>query len=395
MKSSYVGFLVFVSLLVIFYIIPDPEGLQKPFRILLAVTFVIIFSAQLIKKEITLKSLVPATGALILLVIMINRETLQTSFFNASLCLFGILCIPSIAFKLDTIRRSNLIYVHTLCLVSIFVQFLIFSSRDGRPTLAYEINLSGAYLFLFFLFSDVLKLRHGKIAVIFLSLLTLSRLLIFSILLFYLVRYLKGPITQMIERRYARKKERLNDWNPGVIVQSYSHIKKTNVTFIVVASYVLISIFSLWYISNVKKEISYDTTINRLTTLNDGSNELRFFANTLVMASIYTAPFEAKTLFGYGKVENFIKATKNSLIMPHNELFDSIVQFGIISVLFFSIFTLPVFNRFTNFNNIEFLLPVVLYTLILWVRFLLVPSFEMIFILFMLYLTKEKSISHR
>ena len=184
MRGSYVGFLIFVSLLIIFFIIPDPEGLQKPFRILVAAAFVAIYVAQLIKKEISYKSLIPVICVATLLVVMINRGTIQTSYVNASLCFFGILCFPSVTFKLDEIRRTNLIYIHTLCLISIILQFLIFSSKDGRPTLAYEINLSGAYLFLFFLFSDVLKLRHGKIIVIFLSLLTLSRLLIFSILTF-------------------------------------------------------------------------------------------------------------------------------------------------------------------------------------------------------------------
>ena len=363
MKGSYVGFLVFVSLLVIFFVIPDPEGLQKPFRIILAVAFVVIYLAQLIKREISYLSLVPAIGTAILFAIMLNRGTIQTSYINASLCLFGILCLPSITFKLDEIRRTNLVYIHTLCLISIIIQFLIFSSNDGRPTLAYEINLSGAYLFLFFLFSDVLKLRHGKIVVIFLSLLTLSRLLIFSILLFYLIRYFKHY---------------LGKW-----------LRHINVTLILIVSYVFISLFSVWYVANIKREILYDTSFNRLTTLNDGSNELRFFANTLVLHAIYKSPFDAKTLFGYGKVENFIKATKDSLIMPHNELFDSIVQFGIISVIFFSIFMLPVFQKYTNFANIEFFIPVLFYTLILWVRFLLVPSFEAIFILFLLYIVGE------
>jgi hypothetical protein len=363
MKGSYVGFLVFVFLLITFFVIPDPEGLQKPFRIAIALLFVFIYVAQLIKREIPLKSLIPVLGAGALLLIMINRGTLQTSFFNAALCLVGVVCLPSLTFKLDgtyEIRRTNLIYIHTICLISILVQFLIFSSKDGRPTLAYEINLSGAYLFLFFLLSDVIKLRHGKIAVIILSLLTLSRLLVLSILLFYLVRHLKP---------FFRK-----------------GLEKINIKIIVASSYILISIFSLWYVANVKRQISYDKSIKRLTTLNDGSNELRFLANTLVLASIYKAPFEGKTLFGYGKIENFLKATKDSLIMPHNELFDSIVQFGIISVVFFAFFSLPVYKQVTNFNNLEFFFPVLLYTLILWVRFLLVPSFEMIFILFLLYI---------
>ena len=360
MKGSYAGFLIFVSLLIIFFIIPDPQGLQKPFRILVAASFVVIYVAQLIKREITFKSLIPAIGIVCLLVIMINRGTLQTSYVNASLCLFGILCFPSVTFKMDEIRRTNLIYIHTLCLISIIIQFLIFSSKDGRPTLAYEINLSGAYLFLFFLFSDVLKLRHGKIIVIFLSLLTLSRLLIFSIIIFYLIRYLKPY---------------LKHW-----------LIKINVTLVVIASYVFISVFSLWYVANIKQEIVYETSIKRLTTLKDGSNELRFFANTLVLAAIYQSPLDAKILYGYGKVENYIKATKDSLIMPHNELLDSIVEIGIISVIFFSIFTLAVYHKYTNFSNIEFFIPVLFYTLILWVRFLLVPSFEMIFILFILFI---------
>lgn len=373
MKRSYVGFLVFVSLLLIFYILPDPEGLQKPFRILLATVFAVIYVAQLIKREISLNTLYTVLAAGALLVVAMQRGTAQTSFVNASLCLFGILCLPSIIFKIDEIRRTNLIYIHTLCLISIIIQFLIFSSHDGRPTLAYEINLSGAYLFLFFLFSDALKLKHGKIAVIFLSLLTLSRLLIFSIALFYLIRFLK--------------------------IHFKSRFFKINVTLIVISSYILISIFSLWYAANIKREITYDTSIKRLTTLNDGSNELRFIANTLVLAAIYTSPFDSKTLFGYGPVENFIKATKDSLIMPHNELFDSIVQFGIISVLFFSLFSLSTYQKVVDFNNVEFFIPVLFYTLILWVRLLLVPSFEMIFILFILHLVgdgkvSEKVISH-
>jgi hypothetical protein len=343
--------------------IPDPEGMQKPFRILVALSFVFIYITQLIKRELQTKTLIPLIGAGILLIIMLNRNTIETSFFNASLCLVGILCLPFLNFKIDEIRRTNLIYIHTLCLVGILVQFLIFSSKDGRPTLAYDINLSGAYLFLFFLFSDVIKLKHGKAAIIILSLLTLSRLLIFSMLLFYLVRYIKP-----VFRRW---------------------LSKVNVKLIVIASYVLISVFSLWYVANIKTKVVYDNSAKRLTTLNDGSNELRFFANTLVLASIYTAPFEAKTLFGYGKVENFIKATKDSLIMPHNELFDAIVEYGIVAVVFFSIFTLSIFQKFTNYHNLEFFLPVILYTLILWVRFLLVPSFEMIFILFLLHQTRE------
>ena len=364
-KSGYVGFWIFVSLMIVFFILPDPEGLQKPFRVLLGLSFVIIYFALLIKKEISRKTLWPVIigGALVLM--MIFRGTIQTSFVNAYLCLFGLLCIPNLFFTLTPIRKTNLNYIHVICILSFIFQFIIFSSADGRPSLSYEINLSGAYLFLFFISSDVLNNKHGKLLVIILSLLTLSRLLIVSIALFYLIRLFKSNFK--------------------------SHLQKLNVIYIAIASYVVITFFSLWYVANVKSEIAYDASISRIATLNDGSNELRFIANTLVIGTIYATPLDVKVLFGFGPVENFINATKGSLIMPHNELFDSIVQFGIITVLFFSLFSLPVFNSVTSYANIEYLIPIVFYTLILWVRFLIVPSFEMLFILFMLNIVNEKN----
>jgi hypothetical protein len=363
-KRSYLGFLIFICMMFVFFVLPDPEGLQKPFRVFIGLAFIIIYFALLIKKEIDRKTIWTVIIGGVLVLVMIFRGTIQTSFLNAYFCLFGLLCIPHLFFKLTPVRKTNLNYVHVFCMISFVIQFLVLSSSDGRPTLAYQINLSGAYLFLFFICSDVLKNKYGKLLVIVLSLFTLSRLLIFSIILFYLIRFSKSYFKILIQ--------------------------KLNVTLIVIASYILISIFSLWYVVNVKSQIDYDSGINRIATLNDGSNELRFFANTLVLGTIYAAPFDTKVLFGFGPVDNFIKATKGSLVMPHNELFDSIVQFGIITVIFFSLFTLPIFNKVTSYSNIEYLIPILFHTLILWVRFLLVPSFEMLFILFLLYIVHER-----
>lgn len=364
-RSGYMGFVIFVSMMIVFFILPDPEGLQKPFRILLGLSFVIIYFALLLKKQIGLKTLWPVFIGAFFMLLMLIRGTIQTSFINAYLCLFGLLCMPHLFFNLTPIRKSNLTYIHILAVGSILLQFLIFSSADGRPKLAYEINLSAAYLFLFFLCSDVLNNRHGKLLVIALSLFTISRLLIFSMILFYLVRYFKGYFKSWFQRQ--------------------------NVIHLAIASYIFVSFFSIWYVANIKTNIGYDTSINRITSVNDGSNRLRFLANTLVIGTIYTSPFDANVLFGFGPVDNFIKATKGSFIMPHNELFDGIVQFGMITVLFFSFISLPLFKRVTSYANIEYLIPILFYTLILWVRYLLIPSFEMLFILFLLYMVHERT----
>lgn len=362
-KSGYVGFLIFVSMMLIFFVLPDLTGLQKPFRILLGLSFAVIYLALLIKKEISRKTLWPVAIGGALVVSMFYRGTLQASFINAYLCLFGLLIIPHLFFTLTPIRKTNLNYIHVLCMISFLIQFMVFSSPDGRPSLAYEINWSAAYLLLFFFLSDILNNKHGKLLIIILSLFTLSRLLVFSIILYYLIRYFK---------KYFRL------W-----------IGKQSVTRMAIASYIFITFFSLWYAANVKSKIVYDKSINRIATINDDSNKLRFIANTLVIGTIYTAPLDTKVLLGFGPVSNFIKATEGSLIMPHNELYDAIVQFGIITVIFFSLITLPVFNKVTSYENIEYFIPILFYTLILWVRFLLVPSFEMIFILFMLNIINE------
>jgi hypothetical protein len=362
-KSGYLGFLLFVGMMIIFFVLPNPEGLQKPFRIGLGLTFVVIYFALLIKKELAYKTLWPVVICGLFLLGMIWRGTLQTSFINAYLCLFGLLSIPTLFFDLTPPRSANLQYIYVLAILSILIQFMVFSSYDGRPRLAYEISLSGAYLFLFFLLSDILNNKHGKLLVLVLSLFTLSRLLIFSIVLFYLIKYTK---------KYFQ-----------------SWLEKINMTRLAVISYVVISLFSLWYTANIKSRIAYESGISRVFNVNDGSNEIRFMVNTLVLGTIYATPLDPKVLLGFGPVENFIR-TKDSRVMPHNELFDAIVQFGLLTVLFFAFISLPAFTRVASFANLEYLIPILFMTLILWVRFLLVPSFEMLFILFLLYIAREQ-----
>lgn len=363
-KSGYVGFLILVSLMVVFFILPDLKGLQKPFRILLGMSFAIIYFALLIKNEISLKTLWPVLIGGLLITIIIFNGTFQPALLNAYLCLLGLLCIPHLFFDLTPIRKTNLHYIYILCILSFLIQFLIFSSDDGRPSLAYQFNSAGAYLFLFFICSDVLNNKLGKLIVFLLSIIMLCRLLIFSILIFYTIRYSK---------RYFK-----------------SWIEKFNATSIIVISNIAFTFFSLWFITNVNIQKSNDLSISRITTLNDNSNQMRFRANAIVIGTIFTAPFSEKVLLGFGKVENFVGTIAESMVMPHNELFDTIVEFGLITVVFFSFFSLPIYNKVTSYSNIEYLLPILFHTLILWVRFLIVPSFEMIFILFMLYIVNDK-----
>lgn len=209
----------------------------------------------------------------------------------------------------------------------------------------------------FFLSSDITDNKFGKLLVIALSLFLLNRLLIFSILGYYLVKYGK---------KYF-----------------YRLFGKLNAIGMVLGCFLFISLFSLWYSSRSRSEISYETGFRRIVRLNDGSNEIRFKANELVLKDMFDTASGSKRIFGYGPFENFQNAKKIAF-QPHNELFNSAIEFGWLSVIFFALFTLPFFNRLVSFDNLEYFVPILFCTLLLWVKYLLVPSPEMQFILFLL-----------
>lgn len=363
-RARHLGFLLLAIMMVIFFVIPGYEGVQKPFRIALCLSFPIIYFSLLIKKEISYNTLLPVAGVTFLLVLMAWRGTLQSSFVNAWFCLFGLLCIKHLYFDLTKERKENLCYIFLMAVISILLQFLLFRYEDGRPNLAYQFNLSGAYLFLFFIVADILDYKLGKLLVFGLSLLMVSRLLIASIVIFYLVRFGKKYFTKIIVR--------------------------INAITITLICFALFSIFSIWYTSQVRSVISYESGYRRIIRLNDGSNGLRFSANTVVLKSIFTLSPNPNVIFGYGSVENFVKEKKIPK-MPHNELFDAIVEFGLLSVFFFSMITLPAFNRIVSFANLEYFIPILFSTLILWVRYLLIPNPDMLFILLLLFIAGQKN----
>lgn len=362
-QSKQLGFLLFSFMMLLFFIIPGIEIVQKPFRILLCGIFPIIWAALIIKKEISYRTITPVIGATILMALMAIQGTLQSSFINVWLSLFGLLTIDHLFFEMTDQRRENLRYLFLLALLSFLIQLLNFSYQDGRPTLAYEINLSGAYLFLFFLAAEVLNFKVGKWIVMAISLFLLSRLLIFSIIIYFLVKSSKGYFIR---------------W-----------INKVNALTMALTCYLLVCLFSVWYTSNVKSQITYESGPGRIVRINDGSNKLRFQSNSIALKSIATWPVKKESILGYGPIENFLSA-HNTRFMPHNEVIDGIVEFGLLTVIFLSLFTMKAFNKLVSFSNIEYFIPLLFYTSILWVRYLLIPSPEMLFILFLLYLSGKK-----
>lgn len=353
-RSDKLGFVFFIVLQIVFFIIP--ESLQKPFRILIGMGFFFVFFALYQARKIKLFSIIPFLILFIISIALFIKGSFQSSFLNSFLCLFAFFYIEKLSFEITSFRKRILDILYYLVCFSFIIQFLIFDFR-GRPTLSYEINLSGAYLFLFFLYSDSIGKRSGKILIIILSLFMLSRLLIFAIMVFYIVRIGKKLL--------------------------FSIRTKFSLTFIIFVAYISFSFYTAWYILNFIPTISYQDDISRVVNLNDGSNLIRFSTNAKVLASIGT--LDEKLIWGYGDVHgrNYRKVFH---AMPHNEVFDFLVEFGLIALLAFAFITVPIFGRYLNYLTLEYYVSLLFYGLFLWIRFLILPSFESIFIFFVLFL---------
>ena len=357
LKIETINKYIFYLLYVIFFILP--EVLQKIFRIGLGVFFVYYAYVLMYNHKISFSSIIKIHLLIIGLLLVILNGSYQSSVINVMLCTFGVFII-----KEDTNienykdkRLFNILYY--LSIVSMTTQLLILRTEDGRPNLSYEINLSGAYLFLFFLLSILTKKKIGVIFVFLASFLLLSRLLIFAITLYYILNFTRKFLPNFIF--------------------------KINFKYIYGLIIIFFFIFNFWFLSNIKIESSYKTDSSRITELNDGSNMLRFMINSKVIVGLFIEKDE-NLKFGYGQISKgkSIKYSNKYGLMPHNEFLMAIAEYGYIFTCLCFLFIISIYNNFFDKKNIIIIAPLLLYTFILWVRFLIVPSFEMIFILYLL-----------
>ena len=362
MKIETINKYIFYSLIVIFFILPEP--LQKIFRIGLGVFFLYYAYTLIYNRKISFYNIVKIHLLIIAILLVILKGGYQTSIINILLCVFGVFVIKDSTiynYKDERIFK----YLYYLSIFSMILQLLFFRSQDGRPNLSYEINLSGAYLFLFFLLSVITKKRIGELFVIAASFLLLSRLLIFAIALYYVFILIRNIIPKTIFKI------------------SFKYVYSLLV--------VVFFIFNFWFLLNVTIESAYKSDTSRVTELNDGSNKLRFLINSKVIMGLFIEKDE-KFKFGYGQVSKGLSEEYSSkyTLMPHNELLDSVVEFGYVFTIICFIFVFPIYNTFFNRKGVAILMPFFLYSLILWVRFFIIPSFEMIFILYLLKINSLK-----
>lgn len=364
LKIETINKYIFYSFIVIFFILP--EVLQKIFRIGLGLFFMYYAYVLIYNRKMSLLSAIKIHLLIIALVLIILHGGYQSSVINVMLCTFGVFMMKDNIniYNYKDEKLFNILYY--LSIASMTLQLLVLRSGDGRPNLSYEINLSGAYLFLFFLLSDLTKKRLGILFVILASFLLLSRALIFSISIYYILTIIRNNIPNFIFK----------------------------INFKYIYSILVLSFFTFnfWFLLNVTVNPLYKADTSRVTEVNDQSNKMRFLINTQIITGIFIDKDE-KLKYGYGQVTKGVSREyyKKYELMPHNELLISITEYGYVFTLLCVFFVLPIYNKYFNKKNIIIIAPLLLYTLILWVRFLIVPSFEMIFIFYLLKINSQEN----
>lgn len=327
-----------------------------PFRVICLV-FINIFLLYACR-EIRLRSFLVLGVTITYIAFKLKMGTFDTSLLMLLLSFVPVCYFDKIRLAHTAITYKRIRLALGIWLIPIFIQMLFFR-YNGRPTLSYEINQSGSYLFLFYLLSSVSGFKKGKIIVIFLSLLLLSRLLILCIILFEIIR-----VTKHMLKPFAR-------------LISY--------TKLMIMMNVFITLFSFWFFQNMSTNlVEGNDGKERLTNLNDQSNFIRFKMNATVVYNLFSGEDKELLKDGYGDLSKNTEYQEAYFLMPHNELLKGIAQFGIWFTLFCVFISYKGYSPLVNYRTMEYFIPIVVYTLILWVRFSSLPSLEMLFILFIL-----------
>lgn len=357
-------FLITQALAILFW--GMPELIQKPFKIMILLfIFYCAITCSIRDHKFWKNICLPLIGISLLCLSVIN-STFQSSVVNIGLSFFCIPFVFEIASEYSLRQKEIAKKVAYFLCVCMTVQLCYFRSFDGRPCLGYEINWSAAYLFIFFLYSKYINFKFGRLFVIFASFLLVSRLLILSLLLYYLTCF---------------------------VVKNFKIKWKINWRLFQIVVYIMFFIFNGYFLLNVEKGDAYDSSINRLGAVNDGSNMIRFAINMSIINSLTE---DNNLKYGYGRITgNNIpdlgeKYIDRYFLMPHNELLDCLAEFGYGFTIFSFLFSGYYFKKLFKWFNFCYMIPVLVYTLILWTRFLIVPSLEMFFILSILIIRTKK-----
>lgn len=247
--------------------------------------------------------------------------------------------------------RNYIVVPDWICILSVLgLTFQMFFNKtpDNRGYLLSvpDPNYTGYWIFLWVVFMDLAKKRKYAVILGLLGLFTLSRNYLIIVFMYVVISRIK-IIKSML----------------------YMLLKKLHINFILacIFSTIIVLYTTLSFVSNTDTTDLAQTDgtvsmIDRLTTLKDGSNWERMTANIIFLYELDTYPDDY--ILGYGNL-HYKETIAN---VPHNAFFLGIVNYGIIFIVYFLIYTLTISKMFF-LCNLEIFLPVIFVTMYLGLGF--------------------------
>lgn len=223
---------------------------------------------------------------------------------------------------------------YNIIFLSLVVQLLLFR-YEGKPVFGIgDPNYSGMISFFFFYLSIKLNKKIGIYFSFLTVLLFVSRTQILAIVIFFLIR--SFPYVSKV-------------------------IRSINFSRIYLVSLVVFFGIGSFLILHLSFNNSYSGHFDKLISLNDASNYLRFTENFKILTNIFVDKSQ-DFIYGYSTPEQFLE--DGNEIFPHNDLLMLFVMIGLLgSIVYFGIILKEIklyFNR-----NVAFCTSIILYSLLL------------------------------
>lgn len=221
-----------------------------------------------------------------------------------------------------------------LSLFFAFLQALYFRSEDGRPALSFiDPNFSAFYVFILFCISYILRMRLVMMFCFVLGMFMLSRAFLLAVVVFIFIERIR-------------------------LIFYFARCFKLSHPFIMV----LCSLFLVFAVGTALRTFGgndvadYDSGISRFSTVNDGSNRLRFQLNDQFLNALT----QSHELQFRGVTREYYTSNYAPLI-PHNGFFEFVRINGLLlAVIFISFVFLTLLNNSTK-STFPFIFSYILY----------------------------------
>lgn len=326
--------LIFYAIAVIYWL---PYDLELPYARVGLPILTVVLAMQILVQRRQLEIIDIIAVGLVVITSLFNPTSYHLMRYSLPICL---LCVGFSGCQPIRLSRPYLISLCWLASAAMIYQLTIYRriEFDGTARISLsngDPNVSGLFMLLFLFLSYKAKFTPGIILAVVSSGLFLSRNYFFSVVLFFLIILFEPFIIKLFSR----------------ISFLYTFIFANMIGIII----------GEMFLKFVEIGIGYDTGTNRLFTINDASNLIRFEANRLLLQS-YLENWQL-ALAGYGASYEEVFRPIGAII--HNSLVEVFAYTGIPLGLAYFFILIRLIGGYYTPSNMKYILAYVFFALFL------------------------------